>query len=250
MTIPGSIIIEYFLVFMRVSTCLMLMPGFSAVQIAVRIRLFVAIGISFSIFLLVQGQLGLNELPSVGRLVILSANELFIAMILVVPVRFMFLALSFLGEVTTQIIGLNPIPGTPLADDQSSTVLSGLFNVTAVVLFFSTGLHLSFIVALANSFILFPPGNLPSISVFVELSAANLDAYFNTVVRLGAPIVIYAIILNLIAGLVNKLTPQVPIYFVSTPFLICGGLVLLTWIGDDILLLFIKEVEQIVARML
>lgn len=249
MIIQSTILIEYFLVFMRVSTCLMFLPGFSAIQIAVRIRLFVAFGITISIFSLVQGQLGLNELPSAGKLALLSLNEMFIAIILVVPIRFLFLALSFLGEVTTQIIGLNPIPGTPLADDQSSTVLSSLFNVTAVVLFFSTGIHLSFILALVNSFIVYPPGNLPSISAFVELTSVNLDTYFNTVIRLGAPIVIYAVIVNLIAGLVNKLTPQVPIYFVSTPFLICGGLVLLTWIGDDILVLFIREVEQIVSQL-
>ncbi len=248
MIIQSPILIEYFLVFMRVSACFMILPGFSAAQVAVRIRLFAAIGISFSIFMLVQGKLGINSLPGVGQLVILSLNELFIALVLVIPIRFMFLALSFLGEVITQFIGLSPIPGIPLGDDQSSTVLSGLFNVTAVVLFFSTGLHLSFILALANSFLIYPPGELLSISSFVETISINLDAYFNTVVRLGAPVIIYAVILNLIAGLVNKLTPQVPIYFVSTPFLITGGLILLTWIGDDILSLFIREVNYFMQQ--
>jgi flagellar biosynthetic protein FliR len=128
--------------------------------------------------------------------------------------------------------------------------MSGLFNVTAIVLFFSTGLHLTFIMALAMSFVTYPPGILVEISSFVENITSNLGVFFNIVVRLGAPLLIYAVIFNLIAGLVNKLTPQIPVYFVSAPFLICGGMVLLTWIGDDILLLFIHEVGQFINQSL
>ena len=225
MTFPETLLTEYLLVLVRVSTCLMILPGFSSIQIAMRIRMFVAAGISISVFLLVQDLLVISNPLSIAQLVKYIAIEIAVALVFAIPIRFIFLALSFLGEITTQMIGLNPIPGTPIADDQSSTVLSGLFNITAIVLFFSTGLHLSFIVALANSFTIFPPGQLLSISAFVETTANNLDEFFNIAVRLGAPIFVYAIILNLIAGLVNKLTPQIPVYFVSTPFLICGGLV-------------------------
>jgi len=245
----SQILIEYSLVFMRVGVCLMILPGTSAVQVAMLIRLYIAIGISIAIFFLVRNNISIPEQPSLDKLAILLFGEFFYAMILALPIRFMFLALSFFGEVVTQMIGLNPIPGTPLGDDQSSTVLSSLFNLTALVLFFSTGLHLTFILALAMSFSVYPPGELFLISQFVESITNDLGAFFNLVVRLAAPIIIYAVIFNLIAGLVNKLTPQIPIYFVSAPFLICGGIVLLTLVGEDILTLFIQEVEtHILAR--
>jgi flagellar biosynthesis protein FliR len=39
--------------------------------------------------------------------------------------------------------------------------------------------------------------------------------------------VIYALVVNLALGLVNRLTPQVQIFFVATPFVAAGGLFLL-----------------------
>ena len=36
--------------------------------------------------------------------------------------------------------------------------------------------------------------------------------------------------MNLAIGLLNKLTPQIPIYFISLPFVITGGLIL-TYFG-------------------
>ena len=44
------------------------------------------------------------------------------------------------------------------------------------------------------------------------------------VIRLGSPFIAYAILVNLAIGFVNKLTPQIPVYFISLPFVIAGGL--------------------------
>ena len=239
-------LIEYFVVFVRTAGCMMLLPGFSSVQVAMRIRLFLAVAISFSIYLLVEDSIEIEASVSTQQLVRLILAESLVAAVLALPVRFFFLALSFLGEVSMHLIGLNPIPGTPIGDDQASTVLSSLFNVTAIVLFFSSGLHLTFLFGLANSFYVLQPGEVLSISAMVENIAGNLSGFFNIVTRLAAPVIIYAVIMNLISGLVNKLTPQIPVYFVSTPFLICGGLVLFAWAGDDMLQLFILELEKII----
>ena len=244
----NALLIGQFFVFVRVATCLMVLPGFSAAQVAMRIRLFLAIGISFSIFLLVADDLKPELSLDPASILLTSLSEMLIALAIALPVRFLFLALSFLGEIITQLIGLNPIPGTPIADDQLTTTMSGLFNATAVVLFFAAGLHISLILALAASFSVFPPGEMISLPAFLETVTNDLQSFFAVVTRLGAPLIIYAIIVNLIAGLVNKLTPQIPIYFVSTPFLICGGVVLLVWVGDDMLLAFIEAVAALVAR--
>ncbi len=240
----GVNILLYMLVFTRVSVCLMLLPGFSANQIPANIRLYVAFGVSISVFSLINFSLGYSKLPDPSYILWLLVGESLIAATLALPVRFLFLAMSFLGEIITQIIGLNPIPGTPIGDNQSSTVLSGLFNITSIVLFFSTGFQFTFIFALASSFDLYPPGEIFSVSTMLMTITDNLGSAFNIALRLGSPILIYAIVANSIAGIVNKLTPQIPVYFVSTPFLICGGLVLLIWIGDDMLILFHLEVSR------
>ena len=249
MTFTTMSLTEYFVVFIRTAGCIMLLPGFSMTQIPMQVRLFFAVGMSCAIFMLVESTLSIRAEPTVADVTGLIFSELIIAAALALSVRFLFLALSFLGEIIMTFMGLNPIPGTPIGEDQATTTLSSLFNITAVVMFFSTGLVLQFMAALVSSFSALPPGFLVNGGGLVESLSENLSHFFNIVIRLGSPIIIYAIILNAISGLVNKLTPQIPVYFVSAPFLICGGLVALIWIADDIILLFTMEVEAFIDRL-
>jgi flagellar biosynthetic protein FliR len=54
-----------------------------------------------------------------------------------------------------------------------------------------------------------------------------LSEAFLVMVQLGSPFIAYGIIVNLAIGFVNKLTPQIPIYFISLPFVLAGGILLL-----------------------
>ena len=58
-------------------------------------------------------------------------------------------------------------------------------------------------------------------------------------IRVVAPFVIYAVMINLAIGLTNKLTPQIPIYFISMPFVLLGGLILFFLVYDQMLAVFI-----------
>ncbi|MEM7291593.1 MAG: flagellar biosynthetic protein FliR, partial [Pseudomonadota bacterium] len=221
-------------------------PGFSMTQIPIRVRLYAAASLALAVYFLVGMQLDGTVDMSNGALFPLIFREFVIGASLAIPVRFLFLCLSFLGEITVQYMGLNPIPGIPIGDDQGTTTLAALFNITAIVLMLSTGLLEGFVLALANSYQIFTIGASLPIGNFLSFITTNLDNFFEIVMRLGAPIVIYTVVLNMLAGLVNKLTPQIPIYFVSVPFLICGGFVLLMWVGDDMMFLFTVEVKKLI----
>jgi flagellar biosynthetic protein FliR len=58
------------------------------------------------------------------------------------------------------------------------------------------------------------------------------------VLRLGSPFVAYAILVNLTIGFVNKLVPQIPVYFISLPFVIAGGLIIIYFGAGSMLALF------------
>ena len=50
---------------------------------------------------------------------------------------------------------------------------------------------------------------------------------------IGSPFLIYSIVINFAVGLANKLTPQIPIFFIATPFVMAGGMFLLYFtVGD------------------
>jgi len=58
------------------------------------------------------------------------------------------------------------------------------------------------------------------------------------VLRLGSPFVAYSLLVNLTIGFVNKLVPQIPVYFISLPFVIAGGLTIFYFAIGTMLSLF------------
>jgi len=76
-----------------------------------------------------------------------------------------------------------------------------------------------------------------------DLGLARLaDAFSSTFIlalQISSPFIVYALIINLMVGIANKMVPQIPVYFISTPFVLAGGLVLLYFTIGEALRLFI-----------
>jgi flagellar biosynthetic protein FliR len=62
--------------------------------------------------------------------------------------------------------------------------------------------------------------------VLITLTNA-LGTTFYIMLRLASPFIIYGLLFNVAIGMVNKLAPQMPLYFISLPYLIMGGMFLL-----------------------
>jgi flagellar biosynthetic protein FliR len=60
----------------------------------------------------------------------------------------------------------------------------------------------------------------------VEL-ADTLALAFRLSLRISSPFIVYALIVNLAVGLAGRLVPQIQIYFITVPAVLCGGLFLL-----------------------
>jgi flagellar biosynthetic protein FliR len=72
----------------------------------------------------------------------------------------------------------------------------------------------------------------------LDLLSEAISGSFFLVLRISGPFIVYAVVLNFAFGLVNKLTPQIPVYFVCLPFVIFGGLLLLYFAAGDFLNVF------------
>ncbi|GIL00205.1 MAG: flagellar biosynthetic protein FliR [Alphaproteobacteria bacterium] len=243
-----DLIIGIFLVFTRVGTCLMLLPGFSTAQAPMQVRLFIAVAISLAVFPGVADRFdmaGVADDPT--DILRRIAAEMVTGAAFALPIRFFVAALSFMGETVTQMIGLNAIPGVPMEEGQGAPALSALFNAAAVTLFFVLGLHANAILAVALTFEVVALGEFPVLADMVIRLRDGLSDAFLTVLRLAAPFVIFTISVNMLSGVINKLTPQIPVYFILTPFLIAGGLAMLYWIGDDMVALFMTALTAIVG---
>lgn len=238
--IPGlSIsILTTFLIFCRVGTCLMIAPGYSRSNIPPQVRLFIAIAVTLMLFpLLDAGVRPLVEKASPPVILSLIWSELVIGLVIGLTARIFFLALETMATFIASAIGLTTIGGT-VDDGEHVPALVPLITLSATVLFFLTDQHWELLRGLISSYrIWLPAVGITGETGFLQL-VDHLSQAFMLALRVASPFVVYAVIVNFAIGLANKLTPTIPIYFISIPFVLFGGLMLVYVASRELVLQF------------
>src|SRR3954468_20007876 len=133
-------IFQFLLVLGRLSIVFAMMPGISANYVPVRLRLVVAVLVSFLVLPLVKSYLPAQ--PSApAALAWLMASELLIGAFLGSMIQIVMATLELAGQIIAQTTGItNALTDDPVTQEQSSIVI-GLVNLTAVTMIFVTGTH-------------------------------------------------------------------------------------------------------------
>jgi flagellar biosynthetic protein FliR len=137
---------------------------------------------------------------------------------------------------------LSGIPGLSIEDGEQEPALATLFMVAATTLLFVSGLHAELIRGLVDSYSTIPPGPLNSRLALVDITDQTTRA-FVVALRIGSPFLVYSVVVNFAIGVTNKLTPQIPVYFIATPFVMLGGLFLFMLTVPDFLSTFMASFE-------
>jgi len=237
--IAADTVLAVFAIFCRIGACLMLMPGTSSPALPAQVRLFTGIALTFGLSPLllpvVRGAVGDGQPFSVLSLL---GSELIIGALIGLAARIYFLALQTLGVAMANAIGITAIPGMSLEDGDTMPALASLISLAAVTLVFASGQHWELLGGLVRSYGVWPPGEGVAAAIQLTTLVDRLSASFMLALRVASPFLIYAVIVNLAVGLANRLTPTIPVYFISLPFVIGGGLILLHQIGPELLTQF------------
>ncbi|MFF9551559.1 MULTISPECIES: flagellar biosynthesis protein FliR [Methylobacterium] len=239
--IPDTIL-GVFVIFCRVGGCLLVAPGLSSARVAPHIRLFIALTVTLAVAPMLLPKLGLG-LRGAGPADILwwVGCETLTGLAIGFFGRSFYFALETMGSALATMIGLGGIPGNPVAEHEAASLAGSLIMMAATVLVFSMDLHWELFRGLVASYDRIPAGNpfgaRPMLAGYVD----RITAAFVMAVRVTSPFIIYSVLVNLALGLANKLTPQIPVFFIATPFILFGGLLLLMVLSTDLLGQFALE---------
>lgn len=221
-----NVVIAAFLAFCRIGGCFMLMPGLASVRVPMNVRLFVAIAVSFALLVHMWDSFAAVVDPNPGTLLPMVGSEILVGALIGLLARFYLLALQFMAAAISMMSGLGGMPGNGIEEPDAQMPMAGIISLTALVLLFALDFHHLIIEALVASYDLVPLATpFDPQGALTDLTDVLSEAFL-VVLRLGSPFIAYAILVNLAAGLINKLSPQIPVYFVSLPFVIAGALIL------------------------
>jgi flagellar biosynthetic protein FliR len=247
--ITSGTVLVTFLVFCRIGGCLMLMPGFGSARIPPQVRLFLAVSVTLALAPLlvpvIEGDLARATLPTVVQLI---ASETLIGAMLGVMARVFFLALQFMGTATSMLVGFSGMADAPVEENEPSPAIATLLTLTATVLLFATGLHVEVMRALVASYSVLTVTDFFNPQFALAKVADSASDSFILVAQLLAPFLAYSLIINFLFGIMNKLTPVIPVYFISAPFIMAGGLLLLYFTFSEALTLFLSGFQMFLAK--
>ncbi|MFT3732398.1 MAG: flagellar biosynthetic protein FliR [Hyphomicrobium sp.] len=238
-----------FLIFCRVGACFMLLPGISSDRIPVQFRLFAAIGVALTITPLVYDDVrpAVSETPSdlLGVIAIESLSGILLGFL----VRILFLALEFAATAMANFAGYGSVFSHSVDNNDPSSPFSSMVTMPALALFFISDQHINVIRMLQKSYETLKVGSAIAAPPNLQLIVTNFDTTFKLTAQLAAALVVYSITVNMAFGFLNKMVPQIPIYFVSTPFVVLGGLFILLQIDKTVLEIFTSLVGQAIQNL-
>jgi len=226
--IGTNAVLAAFVMFCRIGACLMLMPGISSPRIPANVRLFIAFAITLALTPLFSGVIEkrLNDAAPTA-LVLILFTELVIGALIGFLGRIFFGALETLGSAIATAIGLASPLSTSTDESEPLPAITALITLGATMLFFLTDLHWEVLRGLIDSYAAMPvSGEFNAQFSLVQVSDCLSKSFF-LALRISSPFIVYSLIVNLAVGLAAKLTPQIPIYFITAPGVIAGGLFLL-----------------------
>lgn len=213
------------LIFARIGSAMMLLPGFGEVYVPQRFRLLLAIIIS-ALLLPILAPLLPALPPSPSELLIVFGAELGIGLFIGTLTRLVLAGLETAGQVVSFQTGLsNAVIFNPLQATQSA-VPSALYGALGVLLIFLTDLHHLMLRGLVDSYMIFTPGKLPPIEDLSQTVAHAAAGSFRLALEMAAPFVVLGTAFFVCLGLIGRLVPQFQILFVTQPLQIMGGLLL------------------------
>jgi flagellar biosynthetic protein FliR len=128
--------------------------------------------------------------------------------------------------------------------EQQSAVVAGFMGTVATLLLFVTNLHHLLIEAMVESYTLFQPGIAPNMGDMVHLMARQVADSFKLGVQLASPFLIVSLAYYMGLGVLTRLSPQIPIFFVAMPLQIVISIVVLALSFGGMMVVFLSHVRD------
>ncbi len=227
----------------------MVLPALGETAIPQRIRLVMALSISFLIYTLVRTTLpAMPEAPYM--LAILIIFEILVGLLIGVSIRLLMSAIHTAGTIIAMQTGLAMAQAFDPAQGAQSALMSTFLTLMAVVLIFITNLHHMMISAMYDSYTMFPVGEGIKMNDFAEIVVNTVASSFKLGTQIAAPFLVYGLIFNVGLGILARLMPQLQVFFIAMPLNITAGFMILGIVIAGGMAWFMEHMESSLGAFL
>jgi flagellar biosynthetic protein FliR len=219
--------------FMRISAMLMAIPVVGTRLVSVRVRIVIALAISFLVLPLLPEMPAVEPLSMAGLLV--SIQQILIGLAMGFIMQLVLAALTIAGEAIAMTMGLGFASMVDPSNGVNVPVLSQFFLILGTLLFLALGGHLMIIQLLISSFETLPiaPHGITRDAFWVVIEFSS--QMFIGAVWVALPALISILVITLAMGVMTRAAPQLNIFSVGFPVTMLMGFIILMLVSPTIL---------------
>ena len=236
-------IYNYLMIFLRVGTVFMLIPGFSASYVNIQTRLIIALAITLVLMPAISNIIPI-EPQTFSQYLQYIINEITIGIFLGITMQILFFALNLAGAITSQAIGFSNAQIFDPAFQTQTMLIETFLSIIAVTLIFILDIHHLMIEAFVDSYHLFEIGKPLPWGDFAAYLTETINKSFVFGFKIGSPFIAFTIIFYAGMGLVSRLMPQLNIFFLSLPLQIYLGIGLLFLTAPIMIMVFFRYFDD------
>ncbi len=234
---------KFLLIFLRIGSAIMLMPGFNAGYVNAQLRLSIALAITVILIPFLS-----DKLPPIPQnfadILQMLLFEITYGIFIGIFMQILMAAINLAGNLIGQAIGFSNAQMFDPAFQQQSIIIDSFLTIVALTLIFITNLHHLMLSAVIESYNLLPAGSALPTDDMAQTISKTLTQSFLIGFKLGSPFIAFTIVFYVGMGLLSRLMPQLNIFFLSMPLQIYLGIGLIFITLPVIIIWFIKYYED------
>jgi flagellar biosynthetic protein FliR len=233
----------FIVIFSRIGTIMIFIPVLGSTRILARGRLFLGLAISFLLTPIMSDILPVMPEKPI-KLGLLIMGEILAGAFLGLIVRTMFSATQTAGTIISFVAGMaNTMVYDPVVEQQSA-IAAGFMGSIATLLLFVTNMHHLLIEAMIESYMLLQPGILPNLGDMAQMMARQISDAFMLGVQLSTPFVVVSLAYYTGLGVLTRLAPQIPIFFVAMPLQIIVSMVVFLLTVGGMMTVYLRQFRE------
>jgi len=219
----------FIMVLCRVSIGVMLLPGIGDDSIPTVIKAGLALTFTIFIMPVVAGlfpSIAQQKAMGFEGMLSLMACELIVGAIIGWLAKLMSLSLPIAGQIISTMIGISSVLQPDPDLGSQTTAMSRMMSLMVPTIMFTSGIYIIPVMAIVNSYTVFPPGHLLSSGDLIKSVLIATSSSFGLAMEFSGPFILVGTVWQVMLGLLSRFVPALQVYTLSLPAQILGGLML------------------------
>lgn len=243
------LVFQFFIVFCRVGSAFVSMPGFGEIYVSPRTRLMFALALCVIVLPIARPYLPSEVPANTWGFLRIVLGEVMIGLFFGGIMRIIQGALHIAGMIIAFKSSLASAILFDATQGSQGSVFGNFLTLMGVTIFFTSELHHIVLMGIAQSYDLFTPNAPLMLGDMAELATHTMAQGFVVAFKISAPLIVIGTVVYVGLGIMGRLMPSMQVFFVVIPLQVMEAFLILALTLSAAMLWYVDYFKSILVLL-